>query len=271
MTPDRWVHRRILPRRVEMTIHDWTRVSAGIFHDFRHEWISTLKRTLNQGLLPLDYYALAEQIAGGMGPDVLTLETSPVGAGRAVDEDLPKGDIRDRGGIDVATAPPKVHYTAMAEMERYASRRSRIAIRHISDDNIVALVEILSPGNKSSRHALRSFVEKTAELLEAGIHLLVLDLFPPGRRDPEGIHAAIWGEIMEDDFRLPRDKRLTLAAYSAGDVVRAFIEPVAVGDLLPDMPLFLVPGVYVPVPLERSYQSAFEAVPKRWQDALGTS
>src|SRR5262249_41299321 len=64
--------------RVEtMPIHDWTRVNAGTFHDFHHEWISTLKRALNGGLLPADYYAMAEQIAGGLHPDVLTLEGSP--------------------------------------------------------------------------------------------------------------------------------------------------------------------------------------------------
>jgi len=53
-----------------MPIHDWTRVDAGIFHDFHHEWISSIKRALNAGLLPPDCYALAEQIAGGLLPDV---------------------------------------------------------------------------------------------------------------------------------------------------------------------------------------------------------
>ena len=48
-----------------MPVHDWTRVNAGIFHDFNHEWISTNKRALNSGLLPPEYYALAEQIAAG--------------------------------------------------------------------------------------------------------------------------------------------------------------------------------------------------------------
>src|ERR1700680_4582746 len=57
-----------------MPIHDWTRVEAGIFHDFHHEWISTIKRAVNQGLSGTNYYALAEQIAGGLGPDVLTLQ-----------------------------------------------------------------------------------------------------------------------------------------------------------------------------------------------------
>src|SRR5438477_10273331 len=59
-----------------MPVHDWTRVEPGIFHDFHHEWISTIRRALNDGLLPADYYALAEQQAAGFGPDVLTLNAS---------------------------------------------------------------------------------------------------------------------------------------------------------------------------------------------------
>ena len=63
-----------------MPIHDWTRVNAGIFHHFHHGWIEEIARGLNSGLLPADYYALAEQIAGGFGPDVLTLERPANGA-----------------------------------------------------------------------------------------------------------------------------------------------------------------------------------------------
>ncbi len=27
-----------------MPVHDWTRVEAGIFHDFHHAWIEEIKR-----------------------------------------------------------------------------------------------------------------------------------------------------------------------------------------------------------------------------------
>lgn len=37
---------------------------------------------------------------------------------------------------------------------------------------------------------------------------------------------------------------------------------------MPDMPLFLEPDRYVPVPLEATYRAAFEAVPRRWQQEL---
>ena len=48
------------------------------------------------------------------------------------------------------------------------------------------MIEIVSPGNKSSRNAMRSFVEKAAELLDKRVHLLIIDLLPPGPRDPQG-------------------------------------------------------------------------------------
>ena len=45
-----------------MPTHDWTGVDAGIFHDFHHEWISTIKRALNRGVLPPGYYAAFDAV-----------------------------------------------------------------------------------------------------------------------------------------------------------------------------------------------------------------
>ena len=61
---------------------------------------------------------------------------------------------------------------------------------------------------------------------------------------------------------------MTLAAYEAVLGVRAFVESVAVGDLLPEMPLFLKRDACVYVPLEATYQTAFAAVPRRWRRVL---
>jgi hypothetical protein len=253
-----------------MPIHDWTRVDAGVFHHFHQAWITEIARALNAGILPAECYALAEQIAGGLLPDVLTLETSRPSSRPPAGGDSLASELQD-GGIALATAPPKVRFTLTSEPERYARKQSRIAIRHKSGDRVVAVLEILSPGNKGSRYALRLFVEKTIEFLESGIHLVVVDLFPPGPRDPQGIHSAIWSEIEESEFQLPPDQPLTLASYSSGLLKRAFIEPVAVGTTLPDMPLFLEPDRYILTPLEPTYADAFAAVPKRWRDELEPS
>jgi hypothetical protein len=244
-----------------MPIHDWTRVSAGIFHDFHVAWIGEIRNALNGGLLPSDYYALAEQIAGPMGPDVLTLQAN----------DYPQNGspITLSGcGIAVATAPPPARMTAAAEMNDYVLKRRTLVIRHSSGDRIIALIEIVSPGNKAARHALRSFVEKAVEALYRGYHLLIVDLFPPGPRDPQGIHGAIWSEFSDDPFELPPGEPLTLAAYSAGAIKRAYIEPTAVGRAMIDMPLFLEPETYINIPLEATYQAAYRGVPQRWKREL---
>ncbi|MFN0060748.1 MAG: DUF4058 family protein [Planctomycetota bacterium] len=240
-----------------MPVHDWTRVEAGIFHDFHHGWIEEIKRALNSGILPADYYALAEQHAAGFGPDVLTLESPP-------------GNVRatPMTGSGLQLAPPKVRVTAEADLEFYRRKQNTITVRHVSGDRVVAIVEIVSPGNKGGRGAFRAFVEKAADLLEQRIHLLILDLHPPSVRDPQGIHGAIWAEISGVEYLAPTDKRLTLASYESGDTTRAYVEPIAVGDALPDMPLFLEPRAYVNVPLDRCYQSAFAGVPTRWRQVL---
>jgi hypothetical protein len=163
---------------------------------------------------------------------------------------------------------PQTRIMAQTEAEFYRRKKSAISVRHVSGDRIVAMIEIVSPGNKSNRHAFRAFIDKACELLEHRIHLLIVDPFPPGPRDPSGVHAAIWQEVEDGDFELPPDKPLTLAAYECDLITRAYIEPFAVGDPLPDMPLFLEPNGCVKVPLEATYQTAYAVLPKRWQHVL---
>lgn len=242
-----------------MPIPDWTRVDAGIFHDFHHTWITEIRRVLNRGLLPPEYYALAEQITGGLGPDVLTLQGPGNGAPAASEP---------TGGVALATSPPPVEFRLRTESDQYATKAKAVVIRHTSNHRVIAVVEIVSPGNKNNRHGVRSFVAKAVELLQGGIHLVLVDLFPSGPRDPEGIHRLIWDEFSDTEFVLPADRRLTLAAYIGGAEPEAFVQPTAVGLSLAEMPLFLTADVYVPIPLEQTYQAAWADVPSFWKDVL---
>ncbi len=247
-----------------MTTHDWTRVEPGILYHFHLEWIAAISNKLNSGILPVGFYALAEEITGGFGPDVVTLQAPSNGSPK-------NGNLSNssaEGKVALLSAPPKTWYRATAEIDSYAAKANAIAIRHASDHRVVAVIEIVSPGNKNRPHALRQFVEKAAELIWAGVHLLVIDLFPPSTRDPEGIHKAIWERVNDVPFALPGDKRLTLAAYVGAPIPEAYVEPVAVGSTLPDMALFLNPRQYVLVPLEATYQSAWNAVPEYWRNFL---
>jgi hypothetical protein len=142
-----------------------------------------------------------------------------------------------------------------------AALANRVAIRHHLGQ-VVCIIEVVSPGNKSSLNALRSFVKKSIEFLEAGVHLLIVDLFPPSERDPAGIHKAIWDEIEDRPFELSAEEPLTLAAYVASQPVLAYVEPIAVGAVLPDMPAYLTEDAHVPVPLEATYMATWASCPE---------
>lgn len=240
-----------------MPIHDWTRVDAGLFHHFHQDWTIELCRTLNRGCLPPGFTALTDQQTGGPIPDVLTLQRGTKNPA-----------TRDTGGgLAVATAPPKARFIDQAEEDTYSRRANRIRIQH-RHGQIVAVIEIVSPGNKNSRTALKAFVRKASDLIWQGIHLLVVDLFPPSERDPQGIHKAIWDEIAEHPFELPPDKPLTVAAYRAVPTKTAYVEPVAVGDDLPSLPIFLTEEDYIPAPLEATYRASWSVYPADFKELL---
>jgi hypothetical protein len=245
-----------------MPVHDWTKVDAGIFHDFHCAWIIHLKESLNEGLLPDGFYAMAEQHARDRIPDVLTL--------RAPEPDsAPHPPPGDRG-VALADAPPRVSRKLVADLAfAYHTRRRTLTIRHVSDHRIVALLEIISPGNKDRASCVADFVEKVDSALERGIHVLVADLFPPGKHDPQGIHGAIWMRYGTEDYIVPPGQRLTTVSYRAdGATVEAYVEHLTVGDSLTEMPMFLTSDFYINIPLEATYQAAYRGVPAFWRDVL---
>lgn len=244
-----------------MPVHDWERVSAGVFHDFHNVWYSELRTALNEGILPPDYYVLCDQQAGDTVSDVLTLqETASDGNGFQ--------ELNNEGGVATLTRTmPRVRQIQHVEADLYAARRKSLVIRHSSNDRVVAMIEIVSPGNKTSTVEFRRFVDKAVAALNQGIHLLIVDLFPPGPRDPQGMHAAIWSEFGAS-YEPPSDKPLTQVAYSADMRNTAYVEPFAVGDTLMDMPLFLQPDAWVPTPLQSTYDRAYRGVPRRFRELL---
>lgn len=239
-----------------MPIHDWTRVDANLFHDFRQTWTIGIRNRLNGGLLPNGFSALVEQHAGGLVPDVIALQSTRF----SPDDQLV-------GGAVVVDAPPSARLVRRAEQEHSAARANRIVIRHALGQ-VVSIIEVVSPGNKSSRSALRSFIAKTTEFLRQGVNVLVVDLFPPSVRDPQGIHKAIWDEFQDEPFSLPADKPLTLAAYVADFPKVAYLDFVGVGDSLPAMPAYIRPDAFVPVPLEATYQDTWATCPAEMRELV---
>jgi hypothetical protein len=229
-----------------MPLHDWTRVPSGLFHHFHQGCAWEIARSLNRGRLPPGLSALVEKRSGPKEADVLTVE-------------LAAPDESAQGGTAVLELP-KTRIHRHTDKAYYAEKADRITIRHHLG-RIVAFIEILSPGNKDGDRALEQFVAKIADAMQQGIHVLVLDLFPPTLRDPAGIHKAIWDQFDREDFELPSHQNRVFASYESAGEQSAHIETIGLGDHLPDMPLFIAPGAHVLVPLEETYMSAWEDTP----------
>ena len=248
-----------------MPIHDCGRVDAGTFHHFHHSWIEEIQRSLNSGVLPAEYFAMAEQQAGVFGPDVLTLQVNVPSSQYSV----AYRESNEKFGT-LRLAPPDVKLTAETDLEFYRCKQNSVVVRHVSGDRIIAVIEIISQGNKSSVVAIGALVAKATQLLLKGVHLLIMDLHAPGTRDPHGIHGVIWQDLTGQQYPKP-EKSLTLASYESGPdgtSTRAYVQPVTVGDDLPDMPLFLKPGAHVLLQLAATYHRAFAALPNRWRSVL---
>ncbi len=233
-----------------MPMHDWTTVEPTIYHHFHQRWSVAIVDALNAGLLPPGYAALIEQHSGGLVLDVLAVERKR--------QSKPPG-----GGI--ATTPGTRWKVEARQASTLLRRANRIAIRHRLGE-VVCIIEIVSPGNKASRTAVRQFVEKTMEFLHAGVNVLVVDPFPPTLRDPQSLHKLIWDELDEAPFALPVDEPLLLASYRVGDdsvglMPVAYLETLRVGAMLPDMPAWIDADSFVGVPLERTYQAAWATCP----------
>jgi len=216
---------------------------------------------------------MAEQIGGDLGaPDVLTLQAN---------NQQPDAERSLSGTATLTESPPVVHVRATIKRDSYSRLQRSLVVRHTSDDRIVAMIEILSAGNKSSRHAMRSLLDKAVAALDSGIHLLLVDVHPPGPRDLHGVHRELLNEISTEEvgteeigraeYMLASARPLTVAAYIGGAVVEAFVEHFAVGEPIPQMPLFLTRENYIRVPLESAYVAAWDDVPAQYQEVLRTS
>ena len=244
-----------------MPMHDWTRVDEGLYHAFHDAWISELSRALNGSVLPDDYYALPEQQSAAFTPEALNATSRSTEGANSASRTRPIAATLTR-------TRPQTRSKSETPTEFYLRKQKSVAIRHVKGDRLLALIEIVSPGNKESAQEFGSFVEKACRQLEACLHLLLIDPFPPGACDPQGVHAAIWEKAGAGSFELPVGKPLTLVSYECDQKPRARVEPIAVGDRLPDLPLFLEPGKSVLTPLEATYCEAFAVMPRRWRNEL---
>ncbi len=243
-----------------MPIHDWTRVDAGIFHGFHQRWMSRLAETLT-ATLPPDYYAETEQHADERIADVLTLHASPTRGPRPIPLSGP--------GTAVLDTPPKLAgHRSAKRIPKERQKPKHVAIRHTSGHRIVALLELVSPANKDRRLSVVRFAEKVQAAVLGGVHVVVIDLFPPTRSAPHGLPSRAWQRFDRSPVVPPPGRLLSLGSFVAKPKPEGFFEVAAVGDELPPFPLYLTDTHYIHLPLADTYAATFAASAPYLRDLL---
>ncbi|MEO2089733.1 MAG: DUF4058 family protein, partial [Gemmataceae bacterium] len=124
---------------------------------------------------------------------------------------------------------------------------------------LVAVIEIVSPANKDRPDKRRAFVGKCGALLRKGVAVSIVDMVTIR-------HANLYAELMafigHPDPALGPEPPATYASscrWVSGERrarLEAWVHPMAVGEPLPPLPIWLADGVSVLFDLERCYEQA---------------
>lgn len=148
-----------------------------VWHDFHQRFLTAVSDAISSQVAPNYYVALEEHVFIQEPPDV------PQYMGRA---DL--AVVKDRNA-DVeesltATAIEAPVYTAVAEAMDVV-RESFIEVRHAESDELVTVLELLSPSNKKSGTDRDAYLAKRWTLMMADrVNFIELDLLRGGPRMP---------------------------------------------------------------------------------------
>jgi hypothetical protein len=219
------------------------------WESFHAAWANALMGRLNETLLPARYYAEAQiHIGSRVEVDVATLE-------KEESPDLPRNGP---GGVMTAEAwappaPPLVLPTVFPdeiELEIFDTERG---------DYLVGAVELVSPGNKDRAETRQAFAAKCSSYLQLGVGLLIIDVVTERLAN---LHDQLMALLEQPKAaRFPPETPLYAAAYrparrKAGDQIDCWPTPLALGQVLPVMPLALRGGPTLPLDLEVTYTEA---------------
>jgi len=199
------------------------------WRSFHAAWAAAMARLLNEGVLPTGYYAVGH-----------------------VDRDAPTE-------IDVAAAqtwaPPEPGLAVAVELPGVDG----VEVQVFADDGdprLTAAVELLSPRNKDRPQARQAFAVKCVGYLQQGSSVVVVDTVTTRRAD---LNAAILSLLGVDAAATPAG--LSAVSYHAAGYeeetqqLQLWPAPLALGQPLPTLPLWIAADFSVPLDLEASYQA----------------
>lgn len=211
---------------------------------FHHAWATVIAQYLNEKTLPPNYFAEPEISLGPeMEIDVATLELSrpsPEGAGSAT----------------ALWSPPRPSIAVKVDFTRLEGCEVRV-YQDLGDAELRAAIELVSPSNKDRAGGRRTFAAKCAGYLQHGIAVVIVDIVASRGAN---LHQELFDTLEVKSRRAPwkSSTNLYAVAYRAVTIrnaprVEVWPQPLALGEALPVMPLWLALDLCVPLGLEETY------------------
>lgn len=216
------------------------------WRSFHGAWAAAMARLLNQGVLPAGYYAVP--LVDRDGPieiDVAALRDS--------DAPVPGSDA----AAPRPWAPPAPGLAVAVELPA----ADAVEVQVFADDGdprLTAAIELVSPRNKDRPQARQAFAVKCVGYLQQGSSVVVVDTVTTRRAD---LNAAILSLLGVDAGAAATPPGLAAVSYRAvgreeeTQQLLLWPAPLALGQPLPTLPLWIASDFSVPLDLDLSYRA----------------
>jgi hypothetical protein len=220
------------------------------WESFHSRWANAIADTLDR-ILPRRFFAEVQVHLGArIESDVAEWE-------RPLDPEDEPSTNGPGGGVAIQTyAPPAPTMVAPSVFPDDLE----VQVRDADDDaRLVAVVELVSPGNKDRPDTRRAFAIKCAAYLQRGIGVITVDTVTTRRANMHNEVVQLLG--WEERFQMSADAALSAVAYRPardGEANTIAMWPIVltVGGALPILPLALLRFRAIPLDLEATYTEA---------------
>jgi Protein of unknown function (DUF4058) len=174
------------------------------------------------------------------------------------DESSLSGERDDSAGASTAVwAPPEPTLAVATDLLTMDAYEVRVYDTK-SGRRLVAAVEIVSPANKDRPENRRAFVAKCHALLQSRVCVAIVDLVTTRTANLYSDLMELFGQTepsFADDGPPPLYAVTCRSASNGGaGLLETWTHPLALGQPLPTLPLWLAPNLAVALELELSYE-----------------
>jgi Protein of unknown function (DUF4058) len=217
---------------------------------FHNQWPAMIVMRLSRRL-PRRYSAEPQvHMGSSIEIDVATFDEGEADSLAAVESD-------NGGGVATAVwAPPMPTMTIATDLPDMDAYEVRVYDDEF-DHRLVAAVEIVSPSNKDRPETRSAFAAKCATLLREGVSVTIVDLVTTRHFN---LYADLMGLIRLADPSLGHEPPSLYAVAcrwrrrEKRGLLETWMNPLAIGQPLPTLPLWIADNYSIPLELEPSYE-----------------